>query len=94
MNDTQIKIGDYYKDCSYRPRICTNIDGDDIVGKSVIDGELGDCSLKHCCPEKITEKEALELKEIWITKGEKEVLIYHGYTREDVDEFFEKYRKE
>lgn len=61
------KVGDYYVDCGYIPRICTKIGYEiiinrkghrvlkqtELVGRSLIDGSTGFCSIRYCAPEKI-----------------------------------------
>jgi len=51
----QIKIGDHYIDCGYIPRICLEIDGGSIKGKSLIDNSIGFCSIRYCAPEWVHE---------------------------------------
>lgn len=46
-----ISVGDYYIDCGYIPRVCVNAWSDDISGRSLVDGSIGDCSRRHCGPE-------------------------------------------
>lgn len=43
------KPGDIYEDCANHPVLCTNVDGDDIEGMSLIDGSTPrSCSINHC----------------------------------------------
>lgn len=44
-----IKVGDYYSDCGYIPRICVG-SGENVTGRSLIDGSIGHCSERHCGP--------------------------------------------
>lgn len=56
-----IMVGDFYEDCAGHTCLCTLSEGDDIEGISLIDGtEPRSCSLKSCCPPKLTALEAIE----------------------------------
>lgn len=66
---TPIKVGSYYIDCGYIPRVCIGIHNKskikvsqykrlslneaNIEGRSLIDGSIGFCSLYHCGLEKV-----------------------------------------
>lgn len=53
-----ITKGAIYEDCSYHPVLCTEIDGDDVAGISLIDGsEPRSCSIKHCAVRVMTTEE-------------------------------------
>lgn len=54
-----IQRGDFYEDCGYHPRLCTEVNGDDLTGISLITGEEGNCSFKHCGVIKLTAEEAI-----------------------------------
>jgi hypothetical protein len=44
-----IRVGDVYEDCSYHPVLCTESDGDDVAGISLLDfSEPRSCSIEHC----------------------------------------------
>jgi len=59
----KIKVGDIYEDCSYHPVFCTEIDGDNIAGISLIDGSFPrSCSIKHCGVTKLSLKQTMEIK--------------------------------
>jgi len=52
-----------YEDCTYHPCLCTQIEGDDIEGISLIDGSVPrNCSLAHCGPMVLTVPEAVSNK--------------------------------
>lgn len=57
------KPGDYYEDCCYHPCLCIYVDGDDITGLSLVDGDTPrHCSIKHCGIEKLSLNEAINLR--------------------------------
>jgi len=88
----KINVDDVYRDCAYHPVKCTKSDGDDIEGVSLVDGSKPRCcSIKHCGVVKLTIKQAMELVDIW-KKGEKAVLMYHGWTEEAADNFIKNWR--
>jgi hypothetical protein len=59
----KIKEGDFYMDCSYHPCLCTEVDGDDIFGISLVDGSFPrSCSVKHCAPRKLSFNQARVLR--------------------------------
>lgn len=71
----EIKVGDFYEDCAYHPVICTDIDGDDIEGTSLVDGISGkSCSVSHCGIRILSYKEAFDLLDMWKTLGKEGVL--------------------
>lgn len=62
----EIKVGDYYQDCGLHPVLCTENNGYDVEGISLIDGSYPRCcSLYYCDPRKITFDEALTMKMNW-----------------------------
>lgn len=51
----KINIGDIYWDCAYHPVLCTESDGDDVAGISLVDGsQPRSCSIKHCGVQRLT----------------------------------------
>lgn len=91
----EFKIGDIYEDCAYHPVVCEEIDMEDdcIGGVSLVDGSRPrNCSLFHCGVHKITQEEADALVAVWKTEGEKGAMRYRGWTQEEIDRFYEKYR--
>jgi len=80
-----INIGEYYEDCAYRPMLCTENDGDTIIGISLIDGSIHSCSVQHCAPIKMTFNQALERKENWeeFIKPINDRMIKEGWRTED-----------
>ena len=60
----RIKSGDFYEDCRYHPVLCVKADysprGDELRGISLVDGNIGSCSPRHCGPVKLTPDEAIE----------------------------------
>lgn len=62
---SKIKIGDIYLDCDNHPVLCTEVDGDDVAGISLIDGSRPrSCSIKHCGVERLKFKRAVELRDV------------------------------
>lgn len=55
------KVGDYYENCNYHPCRVTHVDHarDDLSGRSLWDGQIHNCSIRHCVPAKITEEQVL-----------------------------------
>ena len=71
-----INIGDIYEDCAYHPVRCTKNDGENVSGISMLDGtHPRNCSIKHCGVKKLSEDEAKELLNLWVTKGQRGVLL-------------------
>jgi hypothetical protein len=59
--------GDFYEDCRYHPMVCVEIkeDGDELVGISLVTGDVGSCSLHHCAVVKLTAGEAITRRLGW-----------------------------
>lgn len=77
MTTNRILPGDIYEDCDYHPVLCTEVDGDDIAGISLIDGTMPrSCSLSHCAVQRMSLEEAIELRDAWDT------LITNGQVRQ------------
>jgi len=63
METVEIKVGEYYEDCSYHPCVCIRVDGDELFGISLVDGSAGRCcSIINCGVVKLSLKEACELR--------------------------------
>lgn len=63
---TRIKVGDIFLDCDNHPVFCTEVDGDDVAGISLIDGSHPrSCSITHCAVTKLKLKKAVELRDVW-----------------------------
>ena len=89
----KIKVGDIYLSCDYHPVFCTESDGDDLWGISLVDGHSPcGCSVENCGPKKMTIKEAVELKNLWY-KGEREVMKFFGWTDPQIDDFMKNWRQ-
>lgn len=90
------KVGDYYIDCGYIPRVVVKIDyeiryigkvtpenyekcqkrlfKEGLVGRSLIDGSIGSCSIRHCAPE-------------WVHKGVAERWAKYGPISQSLKEY-------
>ncbi len=53
-----IRVGDYYTDCGYIPRIAIKADPYELTGRSLVDDSIGHCDVHHCGPDKVTKEEA------------------------------------
>lgn len=88
-----IDVGQIYQDCSYHPVLCTEVDGDDVAGISLVDGSTPrSCSISHCgvevmSPEAVRKiivhrEEFLKAEEAfrhtWDTETFVSALIAHG----------------
>lgn len=62
MSSETIFVGDIYEDCAYHPVLCTEADGDDIAGISLVDGSLRSCSIIHCGVLRLSLAEAIIIK--------------------------------
>lgn len=59
-----ITVGGIYEDCNFHPCLCTQIEGDEIQGISLIDGSAPrSCSLAYCGPTALTVSEAASIRE-------------------------------
>lgn len=61
----EIAPGDYYEDCAFHPCLCVavNREDDEILGISLVDGSYPRaCSIRHCGPQLLTLKEAIDWK--------------------------------
>jgi hypothetical protein len=61
----KLKPGDIYESCSYPPVLCLGVDykQDEVWGVSLIDGHYpASCSLVHCGVQKLTPRQAWNLK--------------------------------
>ena len=67
-----LKVGDLFEGCNYHPHYCTEVDGDDIYGISLLDGSYYSGSLKHCGIIKLTLEQVLHCREVGIEKYVKE----------------------
>lgn len=85
-----IQKGELYEDTFYRPMICLKNDDGDLTGKSLVDG-IEYCDNEQYC-DSITKEEADILINKW-KSGEKEVLLYKGWSKSDADEFIKNWRK-
>lgn len=45
------RVGSRYIDCGYIPRIVVETDGEQLLGRSLIDGTIGSCSIRYCAPQ-------------------------------------------
>jgi hypothetical protein len=95
MRHKRIKVGHRYADCDYRPLRCTrsNYSGDDLYGVSVLDGMEYACSPSHCNPRKLNRSRFTALIEAWRRGGQREAMIFMGWTPEAADEFMKNWRK-
>jgi hypothetical protein len=60
---SRIAVGDFYEDCSCQPRVCVLADheADELAGISLITGDVGSCSVKHCGVGPLTALRAVEI---------------------------------
>jgi len=93
-NLIEIKMGDTFLDCGYRPIRCTAIDEDEgeLYGVSMLDGTECSCSLMYCVTAKISEEEALIAVEAFQKDGERGLMRLRGWTEESIDNFMKEWR--
>ena len=59
----RIRKGDFYLDCANHPCLCTESDGYDVWGISLVNGSTPrGCSVKYCRPRKITALGAIRIR--------------------------------
>ena len=59
-NESDIRPGEFYEDCSYHPCLCIRVLDDEVSGVSLADGSYPrSCSVSHCGIRKLTLDEAL-----------------------------------
>lgn len=61
---SKIKLGEFFENCAFHPMVCVSVDeeADDIVGISLIDGEIRGCSLSMCGVRKLTLEEVVRIR--------------------------------
>jgi hypothetical protein len=66
-NTSKIAVGDFYEDCTCQPRLCVlaDHDADELAGISLITGDVGSCSLKHCGVVPLTALQAVKIALAW-----------------------------
>ena len=59
--ERSLEPGAFYEDCRYHPMVCVGFNKrtDMLMGISLIDGKLGQCSYKHCGVRLLTPAEAM-----------------------------------
>lgn len=57
-----IKTGDFYIDCGDIPRLCIDNNGEGLAGISLLDGTVGNCSIRYCKPRKVKSSTAINQK--------------------------------
>ena len=64
---SKIGVGDFYEDCTREPRVCVlaDYDADELAGISLITGDVGSCSVKHCGVVPTTALRAVEIALAW-----------------------------
>lgn len=88
-----LKVGDVYQDCAYHPVRCTELDGDDISGISLLDGSSPrSCSIKHCGVRKMKDNEVKKAVAAWEKGGEKELMRLNGWEDKDIKKFHREWR--
>ena len=62
-----IAVGELYEDCSYEPMLCVSseLDADELVGISLVNGRVRWCSPTHCGVRKLPLAEAIEIRGTW-----------------------------
>lgn len=65
--DEAAKPGTFYEDCRWHPMVCVSVDEkeDEGVGISMITGDTGSCSLRHCGVVSLTPHEAVQRRISW-----------------------------
>lgn len=62
----QFTPGDFYEDYAYHPCVLAAVQGDDLIGTSLITGQTGRrCSMRHCGPVHLTPEQAVFIKNTW-----------------------------
>lgn len=62
----KIRVGDVYLDCDNHPVYCTESDGYDVAGKSLIDGSSPrSCSIKDCAVIRLSPRKVAEICWVW-----------------------------
>jgi hypothetical protein len=63
----RIRTGEFYEDCRYHPMLCVEADhdNDELVGISLITGDIGSCSPTYCGVEELTANQAIERRLTW-----------------------------
>lgn len=80
----KITVGSYYTDCGWIPRVCLRTAPDQLEGRSLIDGSVGNCSPTHCAPDWMSRRMALR----WAKTGP-----WAKGIKQSLKEFYEKYDK-
>jgi len=88
----EIKVGDAFLDCCYRPVRCTTIDEEEIEGISILDGTECSCSIAYCVVSKINEEEVLATVAAFEKDGERGLMRLRGWTEESIDNFMKEWR--
>ena len=62
-----VNPGEFYEDCRYHPMLCVeaNYEDDELVGISLITGDVGSCSPTHCGVIELTVEQAIERRLGW-----------------------------
>lgn len=95
LQKLDLHIGDFYEDCAYHPVVCTKIDLDyhSLTGVSAVDGSTRSCSIINCGVRKLTIQEAQHIRQLWITGGQRAVMIeVEGWTPEHADAYFKEWQ--
>jgi len=90
----EIKVGDAFLDCCYRPVRCTAIDEEDgeLYGVSMLNGTECSCSLVYCVTQKISEEDAIATVAAFEKDGERGLMRLRGWTEESIDNFMKEWR--
>lgn len=90
-----ISVGDHYIDCGYIPRVCVRAWGDDVEGRSLVDGSIGGCSRRNCGPSWVHPVIAKRWAKTGpLSKNLKESLIrfYNNWEEDDRVAWWERYK--
>jgi hypothetical protein len=63
LNPKAIRPGHLYENCNYHPMVCLRNDHGDLTGISLVNGQVGGCSVFHCGPFKMTVEQAEAARE-------------------------------
>jgi hypothetical protein len=89
------KPGEIFHSCSLHPCRITKIDvnGDNIEGKSLLDGTIQNCSLSHCGVYLMSQDEIDAHYKAWDKEKERGLLILYYGNEEAADAFIKEWRQ-
>lgn len=86
--------GVIFESCSLHPCEVVELDvwGDDITGKSILDGSIQSCSLSHCGVCAMKPDQVKRAKEAWAREGERGLLTIYTGSDAAADQFLKDWR--